>query len=124
MSTSKLAALRARVAALQVKIAELEAKGEAGDFIAKQGDVVVYLFGRGENVQEYTGTVLGVRQPAEGEKGGTIVKIITGEGYDAEVRGVFMSKVLRLASDPAPEVGDVAATGDDADLELGEGEAA
>lgn len=97
-AATKIAALNARIATLQAKVAELELKGDAGDFVAKVGDEVVYLFGRGENVQEYTGKVLGIRAPAEGEKGGTIAKIISGEGYDAEVRGVFVSKILRLAS--------------------------
>ena len=110
-AATKIAALTAKIAALQVNLTELIAKGDAGDFTAKVGDEVVYLFSRGENVQEYTGKVLGIRTPAEGEKGGTIAKIITGEGYDAEVRGVFVSKILRLASDPAPAVGEVAADG-------------
>lgn len=122
-SATKIAALNARIATLQAKVAELIEKGDAGDFVAQVGDEVVYLFGRGENVQEYTGKVLGIRAPAEGEKGGTIAKIISGEGYDAEVRGVFVSKILRLASDPAPVQGDVVAgdaaepDGDDAVLE-------
>jgi len=115
-AATKIAALNARIATLQAKVAELIEKGDAGDFVAQVGDEVVYLFGRGENVQEYTGKVLGIRAPAEGEKGGTIAKIISGEGYDAEVRGVFVSKILRLASDPAPVQGDVVA-GDEAVLE-------
>ena len=103
----KIAALEAKIATLQAKIVELREKGDVSEFTAKVGDKVVYLFGRGENVQEYEGYVLGIRTPAEGEKGGTIAKVITGEGYDAEVRGVFLSKILRLAAhwsrvDPAP----------------------
>jgi len=126
-AATKIAALNARIATLQAKVAELIEKGDAGDFVAKVGDEVVYLFGRGENVQEYTGKVLGIRAPAEGEKGGTIAKIISGEGYDAEVRGVFVSKILRLASDPAPVQGHLFAAdeaepdGDDAVLEALEG---
>jgi len=97
--TDKFAALTAKIAALQAELAALVLAGDAGCFDPKVGDVVVYRFGRGENTQNYVGKVLGIRAPAEGEKGGTIAKVLTGEGYDAEVRGVFLSKIARLATE-------------------------
>lgn len=96
---AKFAALTAKITALQAELDALVLAGDVGDFDPKDGDVVVYRFGRGENTQNYVGKVLGIRAPAAGEKGGTIAKVITGEGYDAEVRGVFLSKIIRLATE-------------------------
>jgi len=98
----RAAALREKAAALIAKAVKLETTTEEVDDDEKPalqyaaGDTVVFLFGRGENQVELSGKVLGIRVPQAGEKGGTVVKILTGEGYDQDIKGVFPSKILRV----------------------------
>jgi hypothetical protein len=100
----RAAALREKAAALLAKAVKLETTTddvEDDDKPALQysaGDTVAFLFGRGDNQVELSGKVLGIRVPQAGEKGGTVVKILTGEGYDQDIKGVFPSKILRVVA--------------------------
>ena len=73
---------------------EASVKEEKEDFVPVTGEVYSFRFGRGENVAVLTGKCLGVRTPPEGEKGGRIAKFLVGEGYDSDIKGVFLSAIL------------------------------
>ena len=98
----RAAACRVKAAALIEKAIKLETTDEEVDDEEKPalqyaaGDTIAFLFGRGDKQVEREGKITGIRVPAEGEKGGTVVKVLVGEGYDAEICGVFPSKVLRV----------------------------
>ena len=91
------------IAVLEAKLAKLRAEPEAKEPKAKKvkeeyvpavGDKVDFYFGRGDNRAVQSGVVLGIREPGEGEKGGRIVKVMVGEGYDADIKGVFLSALI------------------------------
>jgi hypothetical protein len=123
----RAAACRVKAAALIEKAIKLETTDEEVDDEEKPalqysaGDTIAFLFGRGDKQVEREGKITGIRVPAEGEKGGTVVKVLVGEGYDAEICGVFPSKVLRVLAyaDGRPVPVANAAPLDDVDLNLG-----
>lgn len=88
-----IADLLAKVEALR-NAPESSVKEEKEDFVPVTGEVYSFRFGRGENVAVLSGKCLGVRTPPEGEKGGRIAKFLVGEGYDSDIKGVFLSAIL------------------------------
>jgi hypothetical protein len=85
---SKLEALRARRYEL-VALAE----GELDLSRVEQGTEVRFTYGRAETKKELVGTVLGRKaQP----KGADLVRISTGEGFDAQVVTVYVHNVTAI----------------------------
>lgn len=97
--TARIASLESKIAALQAKLEEVRALPDAAapaeEFIPVTGAVYDFKFGRGDSATILRGTCLGVREPAEGEKGGRIAKFLVGEGYNADIKGVFLSAVIK-----------------------------
>ena len=91
-----------------------EPKEVKEEFVPTVGEVYSFYFGRGDNRVLKTGRVLGIRTPGEGEKGGRIAKVMVGEGYEADIVGVFLSAFVDPAKtlETALEV-DVQPDGDD-----------
>lgn len=122
----RAAICRAKAEALLAKAVKLETTDDDVDDEDKPalqyaaGDTIAFLFGRGDKQVEREGKITGIRVPAAGDKGGTVVKVLVGEGYDAEICGVFPSKVLRVTAyaDGRP-VPAAEAPADECDLNLG-----
>lgn len=94
--SKKIDDLKAKIAALQTKLAEAvlaEKNTITADKIA-HGDIIGFKLGKGDAAVPATGKVLGVVVP-EG-KGGSMVRILTGEGIDTRVVSVFLSAVTSV----------------------------
>ena len=94
--SSKIESLKNQIAKLQTKLAEAIAAGESTITADKlpAGAAVTFNFGKGEDKKVLAGSVLGVVVPAEGQKGGTLVRILTGEGVNTRVVSVFLSAIV------------------------------
>lgn len=103
MSASKIESLKNQIAKLQAKLAEAiaaDAKKISADKLTPNTKIT-FNFGKGEAAGVLTGTVLGVVVPAEGAKGGTLVRILTGEGVNTRVVSVFVSAIVKIEADEA-----------------------
>lgn len=101
--TLKSVAIQAKIDALTIKLGEakaIEANTITTDKLAA-GTKVDFKFGKGEGARVLKGTVLGLVVPAEGAKGGTLVRILTGEGVDTRVVSVFVSAITAVESTEA-----------------------
>lgn len=96
----KLQAAIDAIAKLQAKLPELEAAA-ANEFdtdLLVPGIRVEVVFGRAEKRRTYTGTVVARKaQP----KGGDVLKVQVGEGFDASFVTVSVSNVTRIVSEDA-----------------------
>lgn len=97
-SQQQLEALRARIADLQVKEAELLARieNEVDEDAVQAGVIVDFVHGKGANKQTLTGQVLGRKNAEPGQRGGDLVKVATGEGFDAMVLVINPGDVLKI----------------------------
>jgi hypothetical protein len=111
-----IAVYKAKIAALENGTATVrEPKAPKVEFVPVVDQVYDFYFGRGDNRAVLRGKVLGIREPGEGEKGGRIAKVMVGEGYDADIKGVFLSAFI----DPAKAEAEVDT---DAALDLPDGD--
>lgn len=92
------------IAKLQVKRVELEGKlaSEVDTAAVQPGRTVTFEYGKGENKRTLTGLVLGRKDAEPGTKGGDLVKVAVGEGFDAQIVTIYPSNVSAIA--PLPEV--------------------
>jgi hypothetical protein len=99
MAKLTIQALKDRIAADTAKLAELEAAAAAGNAMANlaSGDVIEFLFGRGETRKQRAGVVLGVAETDKGKK----IKVQTGEGFDAEILVISPDAIVAVAEDIA-----------------------
>ena len=128
MATFKqqLASINARIVNLTAKRDELIplAAAEVDVAVVNIGDVITFRYGRGETKAVMTGTVLGLKVPAAGVKGGTIIKVFVGEGVDAEIVGIFPSQIIKEGEEEVQQAEESAADSDasDEDGDLFDGE--
>jgi hypothetical protein len=97
MAKLTIESLKARIAADTLKLAELEAAAAAGNAMANlaSGDVIEFMFGRGETRKQRAGVVLGVAETEKGKK----IKVQTGEGFDAEILVISPDAIVTVAED-------------------------
>jgi hypothetical protein len=92
----QIAKLREKIAAI---IAGKPAKAAKVVFIPEVGATVLATIGRATATSQpkvVEAVVLGVKKPAEGEKGATLVRVRTGEGFDEQNFTVFLTQVAPL----------------------------
>lgn len=96
----QIADIDASIAKLQAKRAELEASAaNEVDFDKVQaGAVVTFTYGKGETKRELTGQVLGRKNAEPGAKGGDLVRVAVGEGFDAQIVTVYPNFVTKIHS--------------------------
>jgi hypothetical protein len=99
MAKLNVATLRAKAAEYTAKADALEATEKAGNAMANlaSGDVIEFLFGRGETRKQRAGVVLGIAE-VEGKKK---IKVQTGEGFDAEILVIAPDAIVAVAEDIA-----------------------
>lgn len=104
----KLAALKAQAEKIKDEIASLQAKADQEvnpDLVQK--DVTVEIStGKGDTKKTVTGVVIGRKDPAAGEKGGSQIKVAAGEGFDAVIYTVYVAAVTKIVPQ-APVEGEV-----------------
>jgi predicted secreted protein len=109
---SQLATVVASIAALEVKKttleAELAANPEVNTDLAVAGAVIEFKYGKGTSVKSLTGQVIGRKEPAEGEKGATQLRVAAGEGFDAQLVTIYLPYITKIVSSPATPVEAVA----------------
>lgn len=95
---TKLQAVLDTIAKLQAKLPELElaAANEFDTDVVVPGTKVEVRFGRAEKVRSYIGTVVARKsQP----KGGDVLRVQAGEGFDATFITVSLANVVRVVGD-------------------------
>lgn len=94
----KIASIDTQIAALQAKRVELEAKvgNEVDTSKVVAGRTVDFKYGKAPNLRDLTGSVVGVKPAVPGEKGGTLVRVAVGEGFDAQIVTIFPSAVTKV----------------------------
>lgn len=94
----KLASVNARIAKLQAEAVTLAANlgNEVDTSKIVAGRVVDFNYGKAPNLRPLTGQVVGVKASTPGEKGGTLVRVAVGEGFDAQIVTIFPSAVTRV----------------------------
>jgi hypothetical protein len=112
MAKITIASLKARIAADTAKLAELEAVAAAGNAMANlaSGDVIEFMFGRGETRKQRAGVVLGIAETDKGKR----IKLQVGEGFDAEILVITSDAIVAVAED-ATQAGAVDSTAASAD---------
>lgn len=90
-ATEKRDALNVLIAGLEAKLAD-----EVDPSKIQAGAFITFSHGKGENKAELQGQVLGRRDPAEGEKGKTLIKVAVGEGFDAMVLVIAPEAVTKI----------------------------
>jgi len=103
----KLAALRAQLAVLTAKITETEAAAanEVDFGLAVPGAVIEFNFGKGEKATVLTGSILGLNTP---EKGAAQAKVAVGEGFNADIKTIYLPYITKIVSSPASTVEPIA----------------
>lgn len=94
---TKIAEIDAKIAKLQAARAALEeaATNEVDTSALKAGDLVTFEFGRGEKKRTYAGTVVAIKR--EENKAG-LVRVIVGEGFDAETFTTFEASIRSVVA--------------------------
>ncbi len=103
----KLAAVKAKIAELTKSLPELEAAAAntVNEDNVQAGVNVQFIYGKGESKRTLVGMVLGRKDPAEGEKGGALVKVAIGTGFDAQIVTIYPANVTAILT---PEQADAA----------------
>lgn len=97
MAKVTIEALKARIAADTTKLTEMEAAAAAGNALANlsSGDVIEFLFGRGETRKQRAGVVRAVYE-VDGKKR---IKVLAGEGADEELLVIAPDALVAMAAD-------------------------
>ena len=102
MSLAKLLAKRDKLITdldeVKKKIADLQATSIDLTRVVT-GAVVAFTYGRGDDKRKLQGTVLGRKAQ---EKGAELVRIQTGDGFDAQTITTFISNIDGIVSSPVP----------------------
>lgn len=104
----QIAALKTRIEADTAKLRELETAEKSAEAMQKlaAGDVVGFMYGRGETRKQYIGEVRAVFDTDKGKR----VKVLAGEGVDEEIfviepsSIVFVGEEVQEADAPAGNV--------------------
>jgi hypothetical protein len=99
MAKITIESLKARIAADTAKLTELEAAAAAGNAMANlaSGDVIEFMFGRGETRKQRAGVVRAVYE-VDGKKR---IKVLAGEGADEELLVITPDAIVAVAEDIA-----------------------
>jgi hypothetical protein len=99
MAKLTVAALRAKAAEYTAKADALEATEKAGNAMANlaSGDVIEFLYGRGNTRRQYTGVVRAIYETDKGKR----VKVLTGEGVNEELLVIAPDAIVAVAEDIA-----------------------
>jgi hypothetical protein len=89
--TDKIAKLTQEKAALEV-----QAENVVDTAAVQPGRIVTFDYGKGETKRSLTGQVVGRKDVAEGVKGGDMVKVAVGEGFDALLLTIYPNVVTKL----------------------------
>lgn len=92
----QLADLDSKIAELTSKRAELAEKlaDEVDPSAIKAGAKIAFKYGKPSQPQQ--GTVIGRRDPAEGEKGKPLVRVAVGEGFEAQIVTITADAVTKV----------------------------
>lgn len=106
--------IRQQIADIDEKIKNLTAAravlvpkldSEVDDAAIQAGAVVTFTYGKGETKRELTGQVLGRKNAEPGTKGGDLIRIAVGEGFDAQIVTTYPACVTKVhAAEAAEEV--------------------
>lgn len=94
----QIADIDAKIEKLQVERVGLEAKlGDEVDTSAVQKGVsITFNYGKAPNVRSLDGLVLGRKDAEPGTKGGDLVKVAVGEGFDAQIVTIYPTAVTKI----------------------------
>lgn len=95
---SQVAKIEAQIAKLTEKLAAAKV-AEANNISLDKlvvGVEVAFDYGRAENRTLKSGFILGVKVPAEGTKGQTLVKVQIGQGFDAEIATIYPANIKSI----------------------------
>jgi hypothetical protein len=100
----QVADLDEQIKKLTAKRDELNAKADSEvDYDKVQaGAVVTFTYGKGETKRELTGQVLGRKNAEPGTKGGDLIRIAVGEGFDAQIVTTYPACVTKIHADEVP----------------------
>ena len=114
---AKVKSLEARIATLQTELeaAKIAAANEVDPAKVVEGVSVDFDYGKKPNVKTLTGLVLGVKVPAEGEKGGTQARVAVGEGFEAQTLTIYVAQVTKIHAAEQPPADNLPAEGGDAE---------
>lgn len=100
---TQLAAVLSQIATLTAKAEELKllAANEIDTAAVQAGRVVEFEYGKGEGKRILVGVVVGRKDPAAGEKGGSLVKVAVGEGFDSQVVTIYPQQVKAFKDEAA-----------------------
>jgi hypothetical protein len=87
-TAEKLAAAEALVAKYQQQLISETLKNDV-----QNGDVVSFIFGRGDKKKSLTGSVMATQDIADGTLKGLNLRVLVGEGFDAETFKVHIRDV-------------------------------
>lgn len=95
-----------KIAELQVKKVGLEAK--LADIVDPDmvvaGANIEFEYGKGDGRRTLLGTVLGRKNAEAGAKGGDLVKVAVGEGFDAQIVTISPNVVTKIVAAEGTEV--------------------
>lgn len=99
-----IAKKKAQIATLTAEVTALQAKAdtEIDPALIVAGVKVDFNYGKAPSLRPLTGTVTGVKVSEPGQKGGTLVRIAVGEGFDAQVVTIFPSAVTKVYGPEVP----------------------
>ena len=100
----KLVAAEALVAKLRAEI-----NNEAIRNDIREGDAITFTFGRAEKKRELAGTIVGIK---DDETQGKLLRVMVGEGFDAEAYKVNVRDVTSNTTQAARLAADTAEAGD------------
>lgn len=94
----KLASVESRIEKLKAEAEVLRANlgNEVDTSKIVAGRVVDFNYGKAPNLRPLSGAVVGVKAAVPGEKGGTLVRVAVGEGFDAQIVTIFPSAVTKV----------------------------
>lgn len=95
----QIADLNEQIEKLTVKRTALEAQAasEVNTDDVQAGRTITFNYGKGDGKKVLTGLVLGRKNAEPGTKGGDLVKVAVGEGFDAIIATIYPSQVTAIA---------------------------
>lgn len=103
----QLADVKEKIEKLQAEQTVLEGKlsNEVDPAQVVPGAVIEFPYGKGENKRTVVGQVVGRKDAEAGSKGGDLVKVAVGEGFEAFFATIYPNQVTKIvqAVEPAAQ---------------------